>query len=431
VSHLPINQLLLSLLRLDQEPSTYQTAIQTLSPADAEALVSLAIDQKVASLVYQALQNLPEGTVPQSVLSPLQVASQKAARFNLALVQELKTILVALNAASIPVIVLKGAYLAQTVYPQLHLRQMRDIDLLIPKDRIIQANKILQSQGYAVSAQYADPFNATAEAKGTQNQGHHLIPLTRGAGLPLVELHWTLCGAHEAYGFLLAEVWQRATPITLWGEPALTLCPEDLLLHLCHHAAYHHTFDLGLRNLIDITRIVANFQDTIDWVALQQTAENWRWQRGVYLTLALTNRLFGLALPDFIQEAIEQTLPQGDFVAQTQTLLLQPKGMNQALTKAVTIKQSYGGWNIPIRIKEVLERIFPPPTAMAEAYPVRGSYLSPRLYRYYGQRLITYLSYRIKAMAGELQALRFFRQTQEYQPAIANHKAYLHRWLKV
>ncbi|MFM7326680.1 MAG: nucleotidyltransferase family protein, partial [Nodosilinea sp.] len=146
---------------------------------------------------------------------------QRAARFNLTLVRELKTILAALNRATIPVIVLKGAYLAQAIYPQLHLRQMGDMDLLVPQERVVEAYALVQSLGYQVYRQHLDDVSDTPAVMVGENSRHHLTPLGKAPGLPLVELHWTLCDADEAADFSLAELWQRAQPITLAGEPAL------------------------------------------------------------------------------------------------------------------------------------------------------------------------------------------------------------------
>jgi hypothetical protein len=418
-----LDNLLLSLLQLHPDLAAQQAALANLSAAEGEALVAKAIDQKVVGLVYQSLQSLPAGTVPEAVLTPLRAASQQAARFNLALVKELKTILAALNNAAIPVIVLKGAYLAQAVYPQLHLRQMRDIDLLVPQERVLEAYAIIEDLGYG-------SLYGTITL-GPLEEGHHLTPLRKAPGLPLVELHWTLCNADEAGNFNLAELWQRARPITLAGEPALALAPEDLILHLCHHAAYHHQFDMGLRGLIDITRVVERFGTQLNWGALQRTAEAWGWQRGVYLTLALTQALFDLSLPAPIAQAIQAVVPSPDFVEQTQTLLLQPKVTHRSLTNVLSQEAAYQalGLNLAQRLVRTLGRTFPSPQRMAEIYPIRPSYRAPELYRYYWQRLRAYGTYKTQAIADNRRHRQVWQLTEAQQPAIARHKTDLYQWL--
>ncbi len=80
----------------------------------------------------------------------------------------------------------------------------------------------------------------------------------------------------------------------------------------------------GLGGLMDISRVVDRLGDQLDWGVLQRTAEAWGWQRGVYLTLALADGIFGLPLPAPIAQAIQAVVPNPDFVGQTQALLLQP-----------------------------------------------------------------------------------------------------------
>ncbi|MEB3288717.1 MAG: nucleotidyltransferase family protein, partial [Leptolyngbya sp.] len=331
-----LDEILLSLLRLNPDPVAQQTALAHLSAAEGDALVAKAVDQRVVGLVYQALQSLPEGAVPETILSPLRASSQQVARFTLALVRELKAILSTLNAADIPVIVLKGSHLAQSVYPQLHLRQMGDIDLLVPQDRVVQAYERIQNLGYEVYHPYLDDVVEAPAVLVSQNHGHHLTPLRKAPELPLVELHWTLCDADEAADFNLEEIWQRSVPTTFLGESARVLAPEDLILHLCHHAAYHHQFDMGVQGIVDISRIVDRFQAQMDWNALQRTAEAWGWQRGVYLTLALTEAMMGLPLPAQMAQSIQAIMPSPDFIAQTQALLLESKTARQTLAQVLS-----------------------------------------------------------------------------------------------
>jgi len=67
---------------------------------------------------------------------------------NIRLYADLARALRALNQADVPVMVLKGAALAQTVYPRLSQRPMGDADLLVrPEDRD-RARGALEAAGY-------------------------------------------------------------------------------------------------------------------------------------------------------------------------------------------------------------------------------------------------------------------------------------------
>ncbi len=64
--------------------------------------------------------------------------------------QELERILQAFDEAGIPVIVLKGAALAATVYEDIGLRPMGDLDLLIHPEDFSQAIRRMRSLGFSL-----------------------------------------------------------------------------------------------------------------------------------------------------------------------------------------------------------------------------------------------------------------------------------------
>jgi hypothetical protein len=64
------------------------------------------------------------------------------------LYRQLKEILIEFNKNNIPVILLKGAHLAQFVYGNIALRLMSDIDLLVKKEDLGCACAIIIKYGY-------------------------------------------------------------------------------------------------------------------------------------------------------------------------------------------------------------------------------------------------------------------------------------------
>ena len=62
---------------------------------------------------------------------------------------ELRAVLEALARQGLPVLLLKGAALAYTLYPEPHLRNRCDADLLLPsRDEAECAGRVLQTLGY-------------------------------------------------------------------------------------------------------------------------------------------------------------------------------------------------------------------------------------------------------------------------------------------
>jgi len=124
----------------------------------------------------------------------------------------------------------------------------------------------------------------------------HLYPFTKKGALP-VEVHWTLEKAPEPLRAEREHLWERALPLA-WAETeTLCLSPEDLFLHVCHHAA-HHGFVLGFQPLCDIAEIVRLFGDRLDWEVIRARAGLWKVEKSVSLTVRLLDDLFGKIAPD-------------------------------------------------------------------------------------------------------------------------------------
>ena len=124
-------------------------ALNSLNQEECQYFLDKVIEQKVSAFIYHHLQFLSPSSIPPIILNSLKDVARKKTFFNLALMNELNIILKALNTHNIPVIVLKGAYLAKTVYAQVNLREIADIDLLFCKDRVEEASQILQNLGYS------------------------------------------------------------------------------------------------------------------------------------------------------------------------------------------------------------------------------------------------------------------------------------------
>ncbi len=186
-----------------------------------------------------------------------------------------------------PVIPLKGLALAETLYPDPVLRPSRDVDLLVHPDTVLTVDELLQGRGYR---RLADGHSWRFDL------AYDRATLYEGPGGVHVDLHWSLLSDpryvwNESGGL---EVWDRAIRIRVAGEPALSLCPEDLLLYLAVHLAVHH----GLAGLLwywDIALLLD--QGTLDWDVLVARASRWRVRTALYFALLGCQRLFDSSTP--------------------------------------------------------------------------------------------------------------------------------------
>ena len=113
-------------------------------------------------------------------------------------------------------------------------------------------------------------------------------------GLTLLELQWRITPRFYSIDFDVADFFHRADEINFGGRLMRTLCPEDLLLVLCVHAAKHVWVQLSW--LCDIAQLAKSPQ--LNWNAIQDEAKRLGIERIVNLNLLLAHKLLGAPLPE-------------------------------------------------------------------------------------------------------------------------------------
>lgn len=281
-------------------PDSLSRQLGQLSPRHWEQLVALADEHRVAALLYHRLKGYGcEALTPPAVWPLLEKAYYKNVFRNLKLYQELRAVTTALHTRNIPTLILKGAQLAATVYDSIALRSMVDIDILIPQHELAPAIAQIRALGYQPSTPWL-----SLEAYLTYQ--HHVPSFIRPDAVAGLELHWCITRPHRTYSIPMDELWQRSTTVTVNGSAVQGFGPEDLLLHVCMHATYHHWFQQGVRFLCDVTEIVHHSGDQLDWDAIVRRALAWRWQRGVFLALAAAQQLLGAQIPDQVLASLNR-----------------------------------------------------------------------------------------------------------------------------
>ena len=117
---------------------------------DESVLLDTARAEGVLALCYDRLRRSPAWTqYPETLREALSRQARQDVAVEMARVMELQEVLAALARAGLPVLLLKGAALAYTLYPEPHLRERCDTDLLLPsRDEAERAWRVLQTLGY-------------------------------------------------------------------------------------------------------------------------------------------------------------------------------------------------------------------------------------------------------------------------------------------
>jgi hypothetical protein len=157
--------------------------------------------------------------------------------------QELRRIGAAFAAASRRVLLIKGAGLAYTVYPDARLRPSDDVDLFVERTTVEAAQAALFDIGYHRSV---EPDSEVASM-----QRHYA---RSGGGVEhCVDLHWRVSNRHvfaDAIDF--EEAWTASVGVPDLGPEARTLGCADALLLACVHRVAHHPGQSDLIWLWDI-----------------------------------------------------------------------------------------------------------------------------------------------------------------------------------
>jgi hypothetical protein len=253
-------------------------------------LIALAGEQRVRPLLHQRLHAAGYGSrAPQHLWQPFADECRGLAIRKVRMHAELAHVTDVLTRAHIPVIALKGAFLGPVVYGNVGLREMNDLDILVPRDRLKDAVDLVMAEGY----RGYQPFSIEHDAKTNQHVTRLMQPGRTG-----IEIHWTITKPGQLTTIDPQVLWQAATPEPRIAVQALGLSPEDLLLYVCFHSASLHQFEFGLRPSCDIAWIVAHYAEQLDWDAVAALAHERRWARGVFLALQLAKHLIGAAVPD-------------------------------------------------------------------------------------------------------------------------------------
>ena len=166
---------------------------------------------------------------------------------------ETRRLLDALGDAQIDVLVFKGAALAHTVYAAPHLRPRTDVDLLVDRESLDGADRVLAACGWHHPPE-PEPETFAAQRHYVK-QGTGRMPL-------LVDLHWRIANPRVFADVLpFAELHRRAVTVPTLGRGALTPSPVDALFLACIHRVAHHEDAIDLLWLWDIHLLTSRLGD--------------------------------------------------------------------------------------------------------------------------------------------------------------------------
>lgn len=172
------------------------------------------------------------------------------------------------NDAGVPVMILKGAPLNLLMYITPDSRPMGDLDIMVRPEDAGRAFEILECLG-------AMPGGPMVRADFFP-RFHYECEYTIGAIHPVkIDLHVRPFRPLRYAGLVPENAfWQNAQTVAIGDATVLVPCREEMLIHLCVHAAVHNcSRPIWLQ---DIRRWIHHGSTTLDWNHIVETVRRWR-----------------------------------------------------------------------------------------------------------------------------------------------------------
>ena len=249
-----------------------------------------SLTSTIPLLFYNLKKITGRNSISRSVVDGLRASYVAVLRKNIEIYRELHGILAELQDKGIPVILLKGAALAEILYPDIALRPMSDIDILVKKADLHSVVAALSKLGYT-PIHLDDPF---------YEGHHHIVPYKRRdrerGNFFIMEVHHNIVPAPLMSRIDVDYLWEDTQTLNAGGIDALALSTENMLLHLCLHLSTT-SFINGLRILVDISEIIRYYGEKLDWDLLVKKSNEFGVGSSVYYPLWWAREIMDLDIP--------------------------------------------------------------------------------------------------------------------------------------
>ena len=250
-----------------------------------EKVFSIGAEHEVANIAYMAVQRLPEKPDPE-LMSRWREFYYNAMKRDVMQRRARDEILDALHAHGIPTLEVQGS-VVKRYYPQSHWRMMSDLDIIIPADRLNEADGIMQSLGFSTE----NPKGVEVDAK---------------RGNIAVELHTEFFASIDATRNALDQPFFHA----VLAEDGTAVVSDTLfyLFHWLHTIKHCVHYGIGVRRIIDLYYLEIALRDEADQAYIDGVLK----ENGFYETkqklLAVKEHWFGDGQPDPETAVLEQNI---------------------------------------------------------------------------------------------------------------------------
>jgi hypothetical protein len=222
-------------------------------------------------------------------------STQTAVRF------EVNRVRRALGDRDVPIVLLKGAAYLLADLPPAHGRTVGDLDVLVPRERIDEVERVLVEEGWAVAA--LDPYDQRYYREWT----HEIPPLEHPQRETPLDIHHTIAPLTSRVRPDAAALLAAAEPLAT--APLRVLSPPDMVLHSAVHL-FNDEVGKPLRDLFDIDGLLRHFGGREGfWDELVVRARLHGLGRPLHYALRHASRILGTPVPPATLAAVAEWAP--------------------------------------------------------------------------------------------------------------------------
>ncbi|MBI5676768.1 MAG: nucleotidyltransferase family protein [Nitrospirae bacterium] len=263
------------------------------SDLDWEYILRIVSQHSIGSLLYKNLKAVnAEKKVPKDVLNNLRQYYHFTVAKNLQLFNKLENVLKILNDSGIKIVLLKGTVLAQTVYKNIGLRPMCDIDFAVDFDGTENSSD-------------TDMVRMSGESIRFKKENISQVELVQKIDIenPWLDVHYESLRGRDSTvkAFNIKGLYDNAIPFNIFNMNMLQPSPEHQLLHLIIHGDYFEK----LIWLCDIAELVRCYKEIMDWQKVIRDAEQIGYKNLFFFQLYSARIILGAPVPDDVLRRLQ------------------------------------------------------------------------------------------------------------------------------
>lgn len=213
---------------------------------------------------------------------------------------EAARIAAALAPLSVAPVLLKGAAYALAGLPSARGRLFSDIDLLVRREELPEVESHLMKHGWV--SEHHDEY----DQRYYRAWMHEIPPLRHMQRGSMIDVHHAILPLTARARPDPDKLRAASLALPGWEKERLRiLAPADMVLHSATHLFYDGEFDKGLRDLLDLHRLLVHFGAQPGfWDGLAARAFELDLARPLFYALRYAERLLGTPVPASVTQAL-------------------------------------------------------------------------------------------------------------------------------